>query len=242
MLPYWVCPSPLLAVIGKALVLVVIDGYDKCTAAMKTYRGLPLLRATMSRPDRGRADDITSPEGAGVAERYTASPGVPVRPTRAAFGRRLRGVGGGARSDTGAPKGRLRNDDQAVRFRRGRGQRSKILVAQPPNCTPISVPAYEPLRTLRAGPRDDANHRLVGRRHATHARGPPRRSGAGSGDRESGLTVRHLHLAPGDPHRHLHLQINAQGVRPNKDSGRGLHSVGGGETPWTPSTASAHAA
>jgi exodeoxyribonuclease V alpha subunit len=46
---------------------------------MKTYRGAPAAARYYVEADRGRADDYYLAEGAGVAERYVASPESGVR-------------------------------------------------------------------------------------------------------------------------------------------------------------------
>ena len=80
---------------------------------LKVYRGSATAARNYVEADRGRADDYYLAEGTGIAERYIAS----AEGVRA--GGTLTGDGyeawvGGYDPDTGAAKGRLRTDDQAV--------------------------------------------------------------------------------------------------------------------------------
>ena len=67
------------------------------------------------------------------------------------------------------------------------------------------------LRRLRrgAGRRRAANYRL-GRPARDHPRSVRGAARSGSGDRVEAVSVRHYTSRAGDPHRHLHLQINAR--------------------------------
>jgi hypothetical protein len=47
---------------------------------LKVYRGSPAAARNYVESDRGRADDYYLAEGAGVAQRYLASPGMGERP------------------------------------------------------------------------------------------------------------------------------------------------------------------
>ena len=83
---------------------------------MKTYRGSPAEARQYVEADRGRADDYYLAEGTGVAERYAAAPDSGVNRLAPLTGEGYEAWVAGVDPDTGAPKGRLRNDDQAVRF------------------------------------------------------------------------------------------------------------------------------
>src|SRR6185437_7700727 len=83
---------------------------------MKTYRGSAAAARHYVEADRGRADDYYLAEGTGIAQRYTASPAAGVRGLGPLSGAAYEAWVAGLDPDTGVPKGRLRNDDQAVRF------------------------------------------------------------------------------------------------------------------------------
>src|ERR1035437_3843132 len=72
---------------------------------LKVYRGSPAAARSYVEADRGRAD-----------EHYLASPEAGVRREGSLTGDAYEAWVGGYDPDTGAAKGRLRTDDQAVRF------------------------------------------------------------------------------------------------------------------------------
>src|SRR3954452_10367537 len=87
----------------------------KMRGGMKVYAGPPAAARQYLEADRGRADDYYLAEGTGIARRYTATAG------RVEERAPLAGEGyetwvAGRDPDTGAPRGRLRTDERAVRF------------------------------------------------------------------------------------------------------------------------------
>ncbi|NMM23071.1 MAG: hypothetical protein HHJ11_06180, partial [Phycicoccus sp.] len=83
---------------------------------LKVYRGSPSAARNYVEAGRGRADDYYLAEGTGIAERYLASPEAGVRREGSLTGDAYEAWVGGYDPVTGAAKGRLRTDDQAVRF------------------------------------------------------------------------------------------------------------------------------
>src|SRR5690349_9940644 len=93
---------------------------------IKIYAGSPGAARNYVEADRSRVDDYYLAEGTGIAERYVASPLAVVKNEvgQNAVVQRLSPLSGegyeawvaGLDPDTGQPKGRLRNDDRAVRF------------------------------------------------------------------------------------------------------------------------------
>src|SRR3954465_3808856 len=82
---------------------------------MKIYAGPPPAAGQYLEADRGRADDHYLAEGAGIARRYTATAGQgQEQPPLTGEGYEAWVAGGGPA--TGAPRGRLRTDERAVRF------------------------------------------------------------------------------------------------------------------------------
>jgi exodeoxyribonuclease V alpha subunit len=82
---------------------------------MKVYAGPPAAARQYLEADRGRADDYFLAEGAGIACRYTATAGR-VEERAPLAGETYETWGAGRDPDTGAPRGRLRTDERAVRF------------------------------------------------------------------------------------------------------------------------------
>ena len=83
---------------------------------MKTYRGSPAAARNYVESGRARADDYYLAEGTGIAERYVASPSTGVSCLPSLSGDGYEAWVAGCDPETGAPKGRLRHDESAVRF------------------------------------------------------------------------------------------------------------------------------
>ena len=155
------------------------------------------------------ADAVTSPlAGRSAAGRGAASDGDAYEPWVAGYD-----------VETGEPKGRLRDRRPGGAVRRGRGQRPEDLVAG-------RRAAPRDRRGVRRGP----GPRGRGRSSAGSPSTPPPGSVRGAGRcrcRSSEIeaaVVRHYTSRAGDPHRHLHLQINARVWAAGQ--WRGLHTVG----------------
>ncbi len=185
---------------------------------MKTYRGSPAAARHYVEADRGRADDYYLAEGTGIAERYTASPGAGVRRLEPLTGDRYEAWVAGFDPDNGEPKGRLRNDDQAVRF--------VEMTVNGPKSWSLAAELHPDISAAYDGAQDRAATQIIDwlAQHATTRVGP--RGGQVQvpvADIEA-VTVRHYTSRAGDPHRHLHLQINARVCA--EGQWRGLHTVG----------------
>ena len=119
---------------------------------------------------------------------------------------------------TGQAKGRLRTDDQGVRFAEVavNGPKTWSLVAA---LHPDVAAAYDAAQQRAA-------EEIVGwiAEHATTRVGPRGLQVQVPVDEIEAVIVRHYTSRAGDPHRHLHLQINAR-VRVG-ERWRGLHTVG----------------
>ena len=83
---------------------------------LKVYRGSPSAARNYVEAGRARADDYYLAEGTGIAQRYLASPEAGVLPGGTLTGDGYEAWVGGCDAATGAAKGRLRSDEQAVRF------------------------------------------------------------------------------------------------------------------------------
>ncbi len=166
---------------------------------------------------RARADDYYLAEGTGIAERYIASP----EGVRA--GGTLTGDGyetwvGGYDPDTGAPKGRLRTDDQAVRF--------VEVVVNGPKTWSLAAALHPDIAEAYDAAQDRAAVQIIGwlAEHSTTRVGPRGRQVQVPVGELEAVTVRHYTSRAGDPHRHLHLQVNARVFA--EGTWRGLHTVG----------------
>ncbi len=171
---------------------------------VKVYRGSAAAARNYVEADRGRADDYYLAEGSGVARRFTAGPDRPVAELAGLTGDGYEAWVAGLDPESGVARGRLRSDGSAVRFVEVvvNGPKSWSLAAE---LHPDVAAAYE-----RA--QDRAAEQIVGwlASHATTRVGPRGAQVAVSVQRLEAVTVRHFTSRAGDPHRHLHLQVNAR--------------------------------
>lgn len=188
---------------------------------LKFYRGSAAAARSYVEADHSRADDYYLAEGSGVAEHYAVTVGVDGSHTE----RRpdLDGVSyerwvAGYDVATGQAKGRLRDDDHALRF-------VEVVVNGPKTWSlaaalhPDIADAYEDAQTRAAG-------EVISwvAQHAKTRVGPRGRQVQVLVEKIEAALVRHYTSRAGDPHRHLHLQINARVFA--RGAWRGLHSVG----------------
>src|SRR3954454_3393243 len=184
---------------------------------MKIYAGPPAAARQYLEADRGRADDYYLAEGAGIARRYTATAGqVQEQPPLTGEGYEAWVAGGDPA--TRAPRGRLRTDERAVRF-------TEVVVNGPKSWS-LAAAMHPELAVAYDAAQDRAAAQIIGwlAAHATTRVGP--RGGQVQVPVEvlEAVTVRHYTSRAGDPHRHLHLQLNARVFAAGK--WRALHTVG----------------
>src|SRR3712207_1124396 len=166
---------------------------------------------------RSRADDYYLAEGTGIARRYTAGDGR-VAEIAALDGDGYEAWVAGLDSDTREPRGCLRTDDRAVRF--------VEVVVNGPKSWSLAAALHPNVAAAYDAAQDRAATQIIGRlvEHATTRVGP--RGGQVQVPVEvvEAVTVRHYTSRAGDPHRHLHLQVNARVFAAGR--WRGLHTVG----------------
>ena len=106
--------------------------------------------------------------------------------------------------DTGAAKGRLRTDDQAVRF--------VEVTVNGPKTWSVAAALHPEIAAAYDAAQDRAADEIVGwlAEHATTRVGPRGRQVQVPVEEIEAAVVRHFTSRAGDPHRHLHLQINAR--------------------------------
>ena len=189
---------------------------------LKVYRGSPAAARSYVEADRGRADDYYLGEGTGLADRYVASPGMGerpgVRPAGTLTGDAYEAWVGGYDPDTGAAKGRLRADAQGVRF-------VEVVVNGPKSWSLAAVLDPE-IAAAYDGAQDRAAVQIIGwlAEHSTTRVGPRGAQVQVPVQEIEAVVVRHYTSRAGDPHRHLHLQVNARVFA--EGTWRGLHTVG----------------
>jgi exodeoxyribonuclease V alpha subunit len=193
------------------LVMVVQGG-------MHVHKGSPAHARVYVEADRHRCGGYYLADGEGIAERWTAT-----RDGITWFVDRLDGQSyerwvAGVDPVTGLPKGRLRNDERANRFQdiTINGPKSWSLVAA---LVPEVAAAYDAVQERAA---TQVVAWLSG--HLTYRVGRRGEQVQAPVDQIEAVMVRHHTSRAGDPHRHIHLQINAR-VWGNA-AWRGLHTVG----------------
>ncbi|NEM05178.1 MobF family relaxase [Geodermatophilus normandii] len=184
---------------------------------MKVYAGSPTAARQYLEADRGRADDYYLAEGTGVARRLVARDGR-VAELESLTGADYEAWVAGQEPGTGEPRGRLRTDGRAVRF--------VEVVVNGPKSWSLAAALHPDIAAAYDAAQDHAAVQIIGwlGRHATTRVGP--RGGQVQVPVEvlEAVTVRHHTSRAGDPHRHLHLQLNARVFAAGR--WRGLHTVG----------------
>ncbi len=197
---------------------------------VKFYRGSAGAARSYVEADRSRVDDYYLAEGTGLADRYVATPtpeggrpGGPGEERGVRAGGTLDGPAyerwvAGYDVETGAPKGRLRQDAQGLRF--------VEVVVNGPKTWSLAAAVHPEIAVAYDAAQDKAAAEIIGwlADHATTRVGPRGRQVQIPVEKLEAAVVRHYTSRAGDPHRHLHLQINARVFAAG--AWRGLHSVG----------------
>ena len=110
----------------------------------------------------------------------------------------------GVDPETAEPRGRLRHDARAVRF-------VEVAVNGPKSWS-LAAELHPDIAAAYDAAQDRAAKQIIGwlGQHATTRVGPRGQQVAIRGREFEAVTVRHYTSRAGDPHRHLHLQINAR--------------------------------
>jgi exodeoxyribonuclease V alpha subunit len=167
------------------------------------YRGSAAAARNYVEADRSRADDYYLAEGTGLAERFVATP-LTLIAEQAMDGDTYERWVAGYDVDTGAAKGRLVKAVNGVRF-------AEVVVNGPKTWSlaaaldPEISAAYDAAQTRAA-------EQIIAwvAQHATTRVGPRGLQVQVPVERIEAAVVRHYTSRTGDPHRHLHLQINAR--------------------------------
>ncbi|WP_188783841.1 MobF family relaxase [Nocardioides phosphati] len=196
---------------------------------MKIYRGAAAAARHYVEADRSRADDYYLAEGSGVAMHFAATPNS-VEPRADMDGetyeRWVAGydVGFDKLDQRMPPKGRLRKDDKGVRF--------VEVTVNGPKTWSLAAALHPEIAEAYDAAQMAAAEEIIGwlASHATTRVGPRGNQVQIPVEQIEAAVVRHFTSRAGDPHRHLHLQINARVlVSTGSTTGsvwRGLHTVG----------------
>jgi conjugative relaxase-like TrwC/TraI family protein len=189
---------------------------------VKFYRGAAAAARAYVEADRSRADDYYLTEGSGVASRYVVDVdphgGAVVRATGTMDGDTYEAWVAGNEVETSRPKGRLRTDPRALRF--------VEVVINGPKSWSLAAAEHPEIAQAYECAQDEAAREVIGwlAEHSTTRVGPRGRQVQVPVTQIEAAVVRHYTSRAGDPHRHLHLQVNARVFAAGK--WRGLHSVG----------------
>ncbi|WP_242498311.1 MobF family relaxase [Nocardioides glacieisoli] len=192
-------------------------GAFRVHGGLKIYRGSAAAARNYVEADRSRADDYYLAEGTGLAQRLVAGPNLVQRRDDMDGATYERWVAG-YDVESGAAKGRLRSNDKAVRF--------VEVTVNGPKTWSIAATLHPGIAEAYDAAQDRAAAEIISwlAQHATTRVGPRDRQVQVPVEQIEAAVVRHFTSRAGDPHRHLHLQINAR----VKAAGawRGLHTVG----------------
>ncbi|GAA4090615.1 MobF family relaxase [Nocardioides kongjuensis] len=195
----------------------VVEAVIGVRGGVKFYRGAAKAARAYVERDRSRADDYYLGEGTGVAERLTATPDG-VKHAGPMDGETYEQWVAGIDVDTGRKKGRVREDANALRF--------VEVTVNGPKTWSLAAALHPEVSAALDAAQDRAASEIVSwvAQHATTRVGPRGRQVQVPVERIEAAVIRHYTSRAGEPHRHLHLQVNARvcaaGVW------RGLHSVG----------------
>ncbi len=184
---------------------------------VKFYRGSASAARSYVEADHSRADDYYLAEGTGLAEHYVAGPGS-LQHLGDLDGPTYERWVAGYDVLSGAAKGRLRDDARALRF--------VEVVANGPKSWSLAAALHPDVAAAYDAAMDRAAGEVIGwvAEHATTRVGPRGRQVQVPVEKLEAAVVRHYTSRAGDPHHHLHVQINARVYA--QGAWRGLHSVG----------------
>jgi conjugative relaxase-like TrwC/TraI family protein len=189
---------------------------------MKIYHGAAAAARHYVEADRSRGDDYYLAEGSGIAVRIVANRDgadeVKLERRPDMDGDTYEQWVAGVDVESGRPKGRLRTDDQAVRF--------VEVTVNGPKTWSLAAALHDDVAAAYDAAQMAAAEEITGwlAAHATTRVGPRGRQVQVPVEEIEAAVVRHFTSRAGDPHRHLHLQINARVWA--RDAWRGLHTVG----------------
>ena len=195
----------------------VVEAVVRVHGGVKFYHGAAKAARAYVERDRSRADDYYLGEGTGVAGRLTATPDV-VEHAGSMGGETYEQWVAGIDLDTGQPKGRVRDDANALRF--------VEVTVNGPKTWSLAAALHPDISTALDAAQDKAADEIVDwvAQHATTRVGPRGRQVQVPVEKIEAAVIRHYTSRAGDPHRHLHLQINARVWAAG--GWRGIHSVG----------------
>jgi conjugative relaxase-like TrwC/TraI family protein len=171
---------------------------------VKVYRGAPAAARNYVEADRSRADDYYLAEGSGIAEHLALDAEGRAADLTPLSGDAYEAWVAGIDPDIGEARGRLRTDGHAVRF--------VEVVVNGPKSWSLAAELHPDVAAAYEAAQDRAARQIVGwlGAHATTRVGPRGAQVAVPVEKLDAAVIRHYTSRAGDPHRHLHLQVNAR--------------------------------
>ena len=184
---------------------------------VKFYRGPAKAARTYLESDHSPADDYYLREGSGLAQRFIATPDGLIQVADMDGDTYEKWVAG-IDVDTGQAKGRLREDGHANRY-------AEITVNGPKTWSLAAALSPAISEALDAA-QDEAAKEIISylAQHATTRIGGRGKQVQIPVEKIEVAVIRHYTSRAGDPHRHLHLQINVRVWAAG--AWRGIHTVG----------------
>lgn len=184
---------------------------------VKFYRNSPQAARAYLEADHSSADDYYLTEGSGIAERFVATP-AGVTAAGSMDGDMYEAWVAGIDVDTGLAKGRLRTDKQANRF-------LEVTVNGPKSWS-IAAGLHPDVSAALDAAQDEAAREIIGylAAHSTTRVGGRGKQVQVPVEEIEAAVIRHYTSRAGDPHRHLHLQVNTRVWAAG--AWRGLHTAG----------------
>lgn len=189
---------------------------------VKFYRGGANPARNYVEKDCARYDDYYLVDGDGIAMRFVADARpdgeVAVEGKQSMDGDAYESWVAGLVVETGQPKGRLRKGPDGLRF--------VEITVNGPKTWSLAAALDPAVSAALDAAQERASRQLISyvAEHATTRVGPRGRQVQVPVEQIEAAVIRHHTSRAGDPHRHLHLQINARVFA--QGAWRGLHSVG----------------
>ncbi len=196
----------------------VVEAVVRVHGGVKFYRGAAKAARAYVERDRSRADDYYLGRGHRRRRAAHRDPGWRRSSAGSMDGDAYEQWVAGIDVDTGRKKGRVREDANALRF--------VEVTVNGPKTWSLAAALHPEISAALDAAQDKAAAEIVGwvAQHATTRVGPRGRQVQVPVERIEAAVIRHYTSRAGDPHRHLHLQINARVFAAG--AWRGLHSVG----------------
>jgi exodeoxyribonuclease V alpha subunit len=186
---------------------------------VKIYNRSPAAARAYVEADRSRVDDYYLAEGTGIARRFGATPdGEGVTDLGVLDGDGYDQWVAGFDPVSGQARDRRRENGNPVRF--------VEITVNGPKTWSLAAALNPEVSAAYDAAQDRAAEQIIGwiAEHGTTRAGPNGRQVQVPVERIEAVTVRHYTSRAGDPHRHLHLQVNARVFAVGQ--WRGLHTVG----------------